>query len=97
MADKLTQTSRVKFEWLFTDGDTRTLTLQDALNFDSMEEDELQTQIEELETYIMNAEDEQTLLIGDKSGADFRRINVIVAETIAAATLDLTDNGNSEN
>ncbi|MBQ3495640.1 MAG: hypothetical protein IJA76_03025 [Clostridia bacterium] len=88
MADKTTTTSSLKFEWLFVDGDTRVFTLSNPL-------DNITTaQIQEIETLIIDAPQEPTdvqtqLLIGDKAGALFRRINTVVKEDKTVTTLDL--------
>lgn len=90
MADKVTTTYQLKFEWLFVDGDTRTLTLQNP-------KETIQTnEITELENLILNAQSESdpnsgvTLLIGDKTSADFRRINMVTKETVTKAVIDLS-------
>lgn len=85
MADKTTFNYDVKFEWLFNDGDTRVQTMQDPKSQITTE------QVTNLETLILNGGGSSpTLIIGDKSGAPFRRINKVVKETKATTILDLS-------
>lgn len=89
MADKLTTTYELKFEWLFLDGDTRVLTLKNPKT-------EITTaEITALEQLILDAPKEATdistpLLIGDKASSQFRRINLVTREEIRTTELDLT-------
>lgn len=85
MADKSVTTQELKIELLFTDGDTRVQTLKNP-------REEIQTtEITALETLISDsASDPATpLLIGDKAGAMFQRINTVVLEYKTVTTLDL--------
>lgn len=84
MADKTAFSYDVKFEWLFADGDTRVQTMQDPISQITTE------QITDLETLILNGGGSSpTLIIGDKAGAPFRRINTVVQETKTTTILDL--------
>ena len=68
MANKTTTTDELKIENLFTDGDTRTITLKNP-------KDTITTaEITALETLIKNGTGEASLLIGDKYGGDFKQI-----------------------
>lgn len=84
MADKNVTTYELKFEWLFVDGDTRTFTEDNP-------KDEITTQeITALETLILNGGGSSpTLLVSDKSNAEFRRINTVVSETKSTTIYDL--------
>lgn len=68
MADKITTTNELKIENLFTDGDTRTITLKNPKA--TIETSEITA----LETLIKNGDGTQSILIGDKYGSDFRQI-----------------------
>ncbi len=68
MANKTTTTDELKIENLFTDGDTRTITLKNPKDTITTEE------ITALETLIKNGTGEASLLIGDKYGSDFKQI-----------------------
>ncbi len=68
MANKVTQTDELKIENLFTDGDTRTITLKNPKT--TIETSEITA----LETLIKNGTGEASLLIGDKYGSDFKQI-----------------------
>jgi len=68
LANKTTTTDELKIENLFTDGDTRTITLKNP-------KDTITTaEITALETLIKNGTGEASLLIGDKYGSDFKQI-----------------------
>lgn len=68
MADKITTVNELKIENLFVDGDTRTITLKNPKT-------EITTaEITALETLIKNGTGEESILIGDKYGSDFRQI-----------------------
>ncbi|MBQ3306110.1 hypothetical protein IJH02_01590 [Candidatus Saccharibacteria bacterium] len=89
MADTATTTYELKFEWLFLDGDTRVFTLKNPKSTITTEE------IQAIETLIIDAPQEQTdvqtqLLVGDKAGSLFRRINTVVRETKTVTKLDVT-------
>lgn len=84
MADRTTYTDALKFEWLFTDGDTRTFTA------DNPKATITTAEITAMETLILNGGGSApTLLIGDKTNADFRRINTVVKEQKTVTKLDL--------
>lgn len=82
MADKIERSYDLKFVWLFEDGDTRTQTMKYPTS------DITTTQVKELETLIING-DEPTILVGDKTGAPFRRINSVTRTTTQTISLDL--------
>ena len=88
MADKQTVTTSLKFEWLFLDGDTRVFTMKNP------KETITSSEITAIEALIIDAPQEQTdvqtkLLVGDKAGALFQRINTVVREQVTTMTLDL--------
>lgn len=83
MADKQTTTYELKAEWLFTDGDTRVFTAKNPKSTITASE------IADLETLILNASESAPLLVGDKAGAPFRRINTVVRNTITTLELDI--------
>lgn len=71
MADKVTTTNELKINNLFTDGDTRLITLKNP-------KDTITTgEITALETLIKNGDGTASILIGDKYGSDFRRIQEV--------------------
>lgn len=82
MADTTTTKTELKFEWLFTDGDTRTFTEENPKSTITTGE------ITSLETLILNG-GTTPLLVGDKTNAPFRRINTVVKETTQTTVLDL--------
>lgn len=86
MADKTSATNTLNFEWLFTDGDTRT---QKVKNPKSTIESSM---ISGLNDLILNGDSgsSYTLLIGDKTAAPFRRINKVTKITQTVTTLDLS-------
>lgn len=85
MADKTSYSNTLSFEWLFTDGDTRT---QKVKNPQSTIE---ATQVSALNELILNGGGSSpTLLIGDKTGAPFRRINKVTKIQQSITTLDLS-------
>lgn len=71
MADKTTTSNELKVENLFVDGDTRTITLKNPRNNITTAD------ITTLETLILNGAEANSLLIGDKYGSDFRRIQTV--------------------
>lgn len=88
MADKQTVATTLKFEWLFNDGDTRVFTMKNPKDGITTSE------ITAIETLIIDAPQEQTdvqtqLLVGDKTGSLFRRINTVVREQVTTMDLDL--------
>jgi len=84
MANKVTQTDELKIENLFTDGDTRTITLKNPKETISTSE------ITALETLIKNGTGEASLLIGDKYGSDFRRIQEVTRVSKITHEYDLS-------
>lgn len=71
MADKVTTTNELKINNLFVDGDTRLITLKNP-------KDTITTgEITALETLIKNGDGTASILIGDKYGSDFRRIQEV--------------------
>lgn len=83
MADKITEEYDLLIDNLFIDGDTRRITLKNP-------KDEISAQdISTLETLILNG-GTSTMLIGDKTGSPFRRINKITKRNTSTITLDLT-------
>ncbi len=84
MADRTTTSEAFKAEWLFVDGDTRVFTMKNPKATITSSE------VTDLETLILNAsESGVTLLVGDKTGSPFRRINTAVRETITTTILDI--------
>lgn len=86
MADKLTESYTLKIECLFIDGDTRTITLKNP-------KDNISTQeINDLETLIRNEVGgvNNSVLIGDKTAADFRRIEKVTRVSTSTIELDLS-------
>lgn len=84
MADKTTQTHELKIDNLFVDGDTRTITLKNP-------KQTIQTsEITALETLILNGDGTQSILIGDKYGSDFKRIQEVRKVTKATTDYDLS-------
>lgn len=71
MADKVTTTNELKINNLFTDGDTRLITLKNPKA--TIETSEITA----LETLIKNGDGTASILIGDKYGSDFRRIQEV--------------------
>ncbi len=84
MADKITRTHELKINNLFADGDTRTITLKNP-------KQTIQTsEITALETLILNGDGTQSILIGDKYGSDFKRIQEVRKVTKATTDYDLS-------
>lgn len=84
MANKTTSTYELKIENLFVDGDTRTITLKNP-------KDTITTgEITALETLIKNGTGEASLLIGDKYGGDFRRIEEVRRIEKAVTEFDIS-------
>ena len=71
MSDKVTTSHELKIENLFVDGDTRTITLKNPKAIIETSE------ITALETLILNGDGTESILIGDKYGSDFRRIQEV--------------------
>ena len=84
MADSMKTTYTLDIECLFLDGDTRTIKLQNPKT-------NIQTsEITALNTMILNGGASTSLLIGDKTGADFYRIDVVTKTQTTTTTLDLS-------
>lgn len=84
MADKTTSTNELKIENLFVDGDTRTITLKNPKDTITTEE------ITALETLILNGGGSASILIGDKYGGDFRRIEEVRRIEKAVTEFDIS-------
>lgn len=84
MADKTTTTKELKIENLFTDGDTRTITLKNPK--ETIETNEITA----LETLILNGDGTQSILIGDKYGSDFKRIQEVRRITKTTKEYDIS-------
>lgn len=83
MADTIESSEELLIDNLFIDGDTRRITLKNP-------KDEITVQeIAALETQILNG-GQSTLLIGDRTGAPFRRINKVTRRTTQTTKLDIT-------
>lgn len=81
MADTIKTTKELKIENYFVDGDTRTIV------YPNPRSDITSTEISELNSFIQ----ENNLLVGDKAGATFGRINKVdrVTKTITGTDEDL--------
>lgn len=79
MADVSTNTESLKFDYLFVDGDTRSQTLKNPKPTITTSE------ITELQNYIRA----NNLLIGDKAGGTFGRINAVTRITERKTFLDI--------
>lgn len=84
MADKTTTTNELKIENLFVDGDTRTITLKNPKAQIATSE------ITALETLILNGAEANSLLIGDKYGSDFKRIQGVRRVSKTTTDYDLS-------
>lgn len=84
MADKVTTSHELKIENLFVDGDTRTITLKNPKATINSSE------ITALETLILNGDGKQSILIGDKYGSDFRRIQEVRRVTKTTREYDIS-------
>lgn len=71
MADKIIRSNELKINNLFVDGDTRLITLKNP------KDNITRSQITALETLIKNGDGTASLLISDKYGGDFRRIEEV--------------------
>lgn len=84
MADKTTTTNELKIENLFVDGDNRTITLKNP-------KAEITTnEITALESLIINGTGEESILIGDKYGSDFKRIQEVRKVSKTTTDYDLS-------
>lgn len=80
MADVQTTSDTLKIENLFVDGDTRTITLKNPRN------DLQSSDIASLNTFMQT----NNILIGDKYGSDFRRIETATKVHKVDTKLDLS-------
>lgn len=85
MADKVSTSSTLNIVTAYKDTDTRTIKLKNP-------RDNISTgDITALETLIRNGSDgSESILIGDKEGSDFRRINQAIKINKTTLTLDLS-------
>lgn len=67
MADIVTNSSTLKFDYLFVDGDTRTQTLKNPKSTITTAD------IEDLQTFMRT----NNIVIGDKAGGTFGRIDAV--------------------
>ncbi len=86
MADKISNSSTIDILTEYVDADTRTIKLKNPKESQYI----TNQQITELETLILNGDGTKSLLIGDKEGSDFRRINKVVKTEKTILTLDLS-------
>lgn len=80
----MTTSNELKIENLFVDGDTRTITLKNpraGINTAA---------ITALETLILNGAEANSLLIGDKYGSDFKRIQTVRKVSKTTVEYDLS-------
>ena len=78
-------TYTLDIECLFVDGDTRTIKLQNPkANIETSE-------ITALNTMILNGGASTSLLIGDKIGSDFFRIDTVTKTQTSTVILDLSN------
>lgn len=80
MSDTFKTSETLKIENLFVDGDTRTITLKNPKDNISV------SQITELNSFMQS----NNILIGDKTGATFGRIQKVSKRSTHSTTLDLT-------
>lgn len=80
MADIIKTTRTLRIESLFVDGDTRLIILKNP------KDNLMASEILELNTFIQT----NNILIGDKTGATFGRIQSAKKVTVTERTLDLT-------
>lgn len=84
MADTIKTAYTLDIECLFVDGDTRTIKLQNPKS--TIETSEITA----LNTLILNGGGSNSLLIGDRTSADFYRIDTVTKVNTTTTTLDLT-------
>lgn len=84
MADTVKTTNTIDIECLFIDGDTRTIKLQNPKS--TIETSEITA----LNALILNGGQSTSLLIGDRTNADFYRIDTVKKVITTTTTLDLT-------
>lgn len=84
MANKITRAYDLKIENLFADSDTRIITLKNPkANIETSE-------ITALEALIKNGTGEASILIGDKYGSDFARIQEVRRVTKITTEYDIS-------
>lgn len=81
MSDSIKRTTELKIDNLFVDGDTRTITLKNPKSNITTQE------ITELQTFM----NQKNIIIGDKYGGTFGRINSVTKVTDERVYLDLAD------
>lgn len=81
MADIVKQTETLKIDNLFVDGDTR------VINIKNPKADISQEDITELQTFMQT----NNIIIGDKYGGTFGRINKVTRVTDSRLYLDISD------
>lgn len=79
MADKVTTTNELKFEFAFADGDTRIYRLKNPKS------ENLRSQIEAINTMIL----QNSLIIGDKASGAFTGIYRVTRVNKRVMTLDI--------
>lgn len=84
MADTTTRSDELIIDNLFIDGDTRQIKLKNP------KEEIEESEIAALNTQILNG-GTSTLLIGDRTGSLFRRINKVTRRKTTTTNLDLSD------
>lgn len=82
--DVMSTTRELKINNLFVDGDTRTINLKNP------KETITSAEIEELETLIKNGTGEQSILVGDKYGSDFKRIQTVTKVEKTTVNYDIS-------
>lgn len=80
MADKITTTDELKFEFAFADGDTRIYRLKNPKS------ENLRSQIEAINAMIL----QNNLIIGDKASGAFTGIYRVTKVNKTATTLDIS-------
>lgn len=83
MADTQTTTYELRFDMLFTDTDTRTLTIKNPKASITTED------ITELQTLILNG-GESTLLVSDKTEASFLKFTSVESVQSTRTVLDIS-------
>ncbi len=83
MADTITAEEELLIDTLYVDGDTRRITLKNP------KETIEASAIASLNTLILNG-GTSTLLIGDRTGSPFRRINKVIRRNTSTINLDLS-------
>lgn len=83
MADTFSEVEELNITLLFADTDTRIIKLRNP------KEEITQSEILNIQTQILNGGGSSTLLISDKTGADFLRIEQAIKRTTTTLNLDL--------